>query len=223
MLNHLSCHLAFRTRAATLSVCSTSGVNLSVTPTGYVRASGSFVTENYREGMEFAPAGFTNAKNNERAIVTRVEALTLTTRESRITEAAASGRTITVGLPEDLADENVEFDPNAGFPYIEEDYVRGPQQMVSAPYDGGVMEERGIYALNWHFLPGFDSFAIHACVDALLALFSPGSVIGSGANAVMVTGDPGPSATQPEPDGEGWTVVSIDIPFIALTTNAVTA
>lgn len=223
MLDHGLAHLKFRERAETLEVCATSGVNISVTKYTYVRASGSWITEGYQPGHEIQPAGFTNALNNERAIVLQVEALTLTVREERIIEAAASGRTITVGLPEDLADENVEFDPNASFPYLKEDYVRGPQQMVSAPYNGGVMEERGIYALNWHFLPGFDSFVIHACVDALLALFSPGSVIGSGANAVMVTGDPGPSATQPEPDGEGWTVVSIDIPWLALTTNAVEA
>lgn len=224
MLSHGAVHLALRDRTDGLSVCSTSGVNITVVANGYVRASGSFITENYKPGMEIHPAGCTNPTNNERAIVVQVEALKLTTREARIPESSASGRTITVGVPEALADENVAFDANASFQYLEEDYVRGPRVMLTMPYDGGTMREEGIYALNWYFLPGFDSFAIHACIDALLALFAPGTVIGTGANAVVVAGDPsGPTATQPEPDGEGWVVVSIEVPFYAHTTSAVAA
>lgn len=217
--------LAFRNRLADLEVCATSGVDLAATPTGYTRTSGSFITDGYEQGMELVPAGFTNAQNNERAIIEHVEALTIQTREPRITESSASGRTLSVGIPERLADENVVFSDEevAEWPYMEEDYVRGARQMVSGPYDGGVMDERGIYALNWYFLPGYDSFAIHKCVDALLAHFAPGTTIGTGDNAVLIQGDPAPTATKPEPDDDGHVVVSIEIPWFALTTSTVTA
>lgn len=223
MIDHGALHLALRARAETLSVCTTGSATLAATATGYTRAAGSFVTDGFKEGMEINPSGFTNAVNNERAIVTRVEALTLTVRESRITEASASGRTIAVGLPEDRADENVAFEPDSAFPYIEEDYVRGPRDMISMPYNNGYIRETGMYSLNWYFLPDYDSFAIHKCVDALLALFTPGTTLTADGETVHVSGQPGPSATQPEPDGEGWVVVSIDIPFYAVTTNAVAA
>lgn len=223
MIDHTALHLAFRTRLATLSVATTGSTTLSATTTGYARAAGSFITDGFREGMEVLPSGFTNAANNEYGIVTRVEALALTIRGGRLTESAASGKTITAGLPEGLADENVEFVPVKDRPYVEENYVRGPRRMISFPYQNGAMQEDGFYTINWYFLPQYDVMAAHDCVDAVLALFAPGTTLTTGSNTAMVSGDPGPEASQLEPDADGYAVVSVSIPFFAFSTNTIAA
>lgn len=222
-LDHGAAALALRNRAATLSVAPTGSVSISATPTGYARAAGSFLTDGILPGMEITPSGFSNATNNLRTIAVFVSATVITTLDARITEAAGS-RTISVGLPENISYENAyvdgePFEPTAGRWYLEEDYVRGPRTAESFPLTYASLRETGMYALNWYFLPGYGSAAIHACVDALLELFKPGTELSVGDDTVVISGNPGPSATQPEPDGEGWTVVSIEVPWFALTSN----
>ena len=83
----------------------TGSVTLSASSTGYARSSGSFLTDNFRAGMElttvsgFAVSG-NNVSNAAGKVITAVTALTMSCT-GNATDAAASGRVLTAGLPYD--------------------------------------------------------------------------------------------------------------------------
>jgi hypothetical protein len=94
----------FRTLTVGPGLWSTSGVNISVTSGTQLitRASGSWLTDGFLVGQWVDLAGFTNADNNNRFRVTAITATTLTLGHgprSLITEASASGRTVTAATP----------------------------------------------------------------------------------------------------------------------------
>lgn len=215
--------LALRNRALTLSVAATGSTTLAATTTGYTRSSGSFITDDFQVGQEVTPAGF--ATNTVR-VITRVEALTLTvdTVGGALTaESAAGSRSLTVTLPAIRGWDNVTVTPVAGRPYLEEDFVPGTSELISIPYNGGAMEETGLYVLKWYGLANKGSAGIRKCVDDLMLLFAPGTSLTAGSDVVWIRDDIGPATSQIVPQGTDRAVCALTIPWRAYTTNLIAA
>jgi len=96
--------LSFRTRARTLSVCTTGTMSLAATATGYTRSSGSFLTDGFAPGMELTPTGFVD---NPASTILSVVAGAIVVNDARAVEADAGTRSLTVGLPTLRVTENI--------------------------------------------------------------------------------------------------------------------
>lgn len=232
--------LALRTRALSLTVCTTGSATLAATATGYTRLSGSFITDGFRAGMDVVSSGFSTSANNMTGVVTGVTALTLTVspyvvttnadgsitvaRPATVVEASASGRTIAAKLPSRRAWELVQFTPATGIPYVTEQYVPGGGAvMLTAPYAGGLAEELGMYVLTWYGLSGSGTSAIRKSIDALKALFAPGTTLTVGTDRLTVRGAVGPSAGSIITQDGGFAACALTISWRAETTNAIAA
>lgn len=217
MLDHTLANFAFRARAEDLSVAATGSMDLSATSAGFARGAGSFITDGFQPGMEVVPAGF--ASNSTPKLITRVEALLLTVEDGATAEASASGRSLTTGLPLlRRYSANVELQRVARRHYIEMDYVPSGSVQWTAPYDG-LRREEGLTVFRWFGIQGFDDVAIRKCMDALLALFKPGTTLTAGSEQVRIHGEPGPWAGQVLPR-DGWAVCTGTIPWRAEVLNA---
>jgi len=220
MIDLLAVHLALRNRALAVSVATTGSTSLSATATGYARAAGSFITDGFSVGMEITPAGFAT---NTVDVLTGVTATALTTKNARAVEAVAAGRTISVGFPAVRAFENVTLTPTSGRPYIEEDFVPATNSLLSFPASGGTVEETGLYVIKWYGLSDTGVSALRKSVDALKALFAPGTTLTAGSNTVRVRGDTATQAGQIIPLAGGWSVLTLTIPWRAYSVNQVAA
>ena len=225
MLNHLSSQKALRTRLRDLSVATTGTTSLAATSTGYSRAAGSFVTDGFHPGMEVLVSGFATAGLNGYKVLTEVTATTLKIDGGNsATESASGNELIVCGLPEKQVWENTSLTPTVGRPYIEEEYVPGPFRTVSFPAQSGSTEERVDYFVRWYFLPNYGMGAVRTCLDAVVALFAPGTTITTGASQVLrVRTQVAPRASQIIRLDSGWMVSTIQIALEAETTNVVTA
>ena len=225
--------LAFRNRMLTLAVVTTGAQTLSATATGYARASGSFLTDGFRDGMEFTPSGF--ADNTVRVIKT-ASALTIETRSDAAryptegtgsipqpsAEAPAAGRTLSVGIPLGRAFDNKKFQGSAGRPYIEEDYVPATSTLLGTK-NGGYVYEEGLYVIKWYGLEDKGTGGIRKPVNALKALFAPGSVVFASGLPVRVRADTTVKSGQILPQGDGCAVCTVTVPWRAETINVVAA
>lgn len=220
MLDSLSCQLALRNRALSLTVCTTGSTSLSATTTGYARTAGSFVTDGFVIGQEITPTGFAT---NTVDVVKAVTALTLDTVTARAAEVAAGSRTIAVKLPALRAWENVDFTATTGRPYIEEDFAPGTHRIITAPMQGARAEQDGLYMLKLYGLSNVGISALRKTADAILALYTPGTVLTSGSTSVYVRGDPAPVAAQILPQGNGWSVLPLSIYWRARSVNTIAA
>lgn len=219
--------LALRNRMLSLAVATTGSTTLSATATGYARTTGSFLTDGFRDGMEFLAAGFATAGNNGYRVIESVSALAITTSAAvamPTAEGPGSGRTLSVGLPQGRALDNKTFSPVTGRPYIEEDFVPGTHALIGYPSQGSRNQEEGLYIVRWYGLENKGEGGIRRPVDALKRLFAPGtvltladgSVLRMGRNSAVVAG-------QILPQGDGWAVCTVSIPWRADTTNLITA
>lgn len=64
---------------------------LAATTTGFTRASGSFITDGFVNGMWLTPSGFSD---NQISLITNVTALAITVAEPRLAEGSAAGRNL---------------------------------------------------------------------------------------------------------------------------------
>jgi hypothetical protein len=219
--------LALRNRMLTLAVATTGSTTLSATSTGYTRATGSFLTDGFRDGMEFLAAGFATSGNNGYRVIDSVSALTIVTSNgvaAPTVEGPAIGRTLSVGLPQGRALDNKPFTPVSGRPYIEEDFVPGGHALIGYPSQGSRNEESGLYVIRYYGLEGKGEGGIRRPVDALKRLFAPGTVLSlSDGTAVRMSRDSAAVAGQILPQGDGWAVCVVSIPWRADTTNLITA
>lgn len=237
MFSHLAALLACRGRALTLSVNTTGSTSLSATTTGYARAAGSFVADGFSRGDEIAVSGFATAANNGQGIIKDVTAgaitldsaytVTLTpagyvvAARTLVTEAAAAGRTISVGLPALRAFENVALTPVAGKPFVEEDYLPGPaNQFTTGPR--GWIEVTPQYVLKLYAPPNTGVTALYKAADALLTLFTPGTALTlSTGDVLRVRTDVAPYRGQLLQDAAGFAVVVITVPLRAESLNTI--
>ena len=125
-------------------------------------------------------------------------------------------------LPVEQSWENVRFVPVAGLPYVEEQFVPGPQ-FLRGLTSGGMVEQRGMYVILWYGVAETGLGDLTAGRDALLALFPPESVITTAAgDAVRIRGDVAPYAGQIRYDTPGWAYIAINIPWRVFTLNPIT-
>jgi hypothetical protein len=217
MISEVAMQLALRAKALTLTVATTGTMSLSATSTGYARASGSFVTDGFAPGMEVTPAGFTT---NTPRVITAVSALALTVSGAVTPESAASGRSLTVGLPSNRAWENVAFQPTAGVPWVREEFIPGPAAQVTiGPL--GELQAEPMYALYVN-VPAETGLTGKRYVDALRVLFAPRTQIAlSTGDTIRVRADTGPFAGQLQQSAPGFAVQPFTIPLQLRTPNAI--
>lgn len=214
MIAHTPIVLACRARALTLSVCTTGAVSLASTATGYTRATGSFVTDGFRIGMQVTPSGFSFSTPE---VVTGVTALTMTTDTTHAVQAAAS-RTLSVGLPAqpdaeiNRGWENLQFTPTNGVPYIAEEYL--PGQMTGVGLGAGSdLEATSLYLLKFYGPFGTGREALAAYADAALLHFAPPLALAlSTGDTARVRRDLAPYASQLLRE-EVHAVVTVTIPL----------
>lgn len=209
--------LALRARALTLSVATTGVLSLSATSTGYARAAGSFQTDGFWPGMELVPAGFVT---NTARVITAVAPLAITVSGAVPVEGAAGGRSLTVGLPSSRAWENIAFQPTAGVPWVEEQFIPGPTSQVTLG-PNGELEVTPMYALYVN-LPAETGLTVKRYVNALRALFAPRTAITlANGDVLRVRSDTGPYAGQLQQSQPGFAVQPLTIPLRLRTTNSI--
>ena len=228
MISGVLAELALRARLVATTVATTGSTSLSATSTGYARASGSFLTDGFAVGMEITTVtGFSVAGNNQAAtsqgrIITNVTATAIACAGCA-TDAASSGRVITVGVPFLRAYEETIFSPVAGFPYLEEDFVPTTYRVTTVPADNGYAEDRGLYVVKLFGLAG-KGLGIRRYADAILARFTPGTeFVLASSSTLRIPMENGPTAGQITPIEGGWSYVVIEIPYLADSLNTVAA
>jgi hypothetical protein len=211
MIDHRSYQLALRDKLLTLEVVTTGSTSLGATSTGYSRASGSFLTDGFAVGMEVVGNGFIQGANNEAKTITAVTALALT----------CAGRTISVGLPELRAWENVPVTPVTGRPYIREQYIPGPlaRETLGA---FGRLEARPMYGIGVYGVTNTGLGGVLDYADALLTLFAPGTaIVASNGDTLRVRSDTAPFRGQLMQHESGWAMVLVTVPLRVRTTNSI--
>lgn len=227
MIDALAAQLALRNRALGVTVASTTAAQTATT-TGYHRAAGSYVTDGYKPGMEITSVtGFATSGNNLSSsttgrVITRVTASDLTC-SGTVDESAPVSATITVGYPSCRVWENIDTSPAPDRPYIEEAFVPATASMLSMPYQNGALEETGLYVLRVYGLANYGPEAIRKYVDALRALFTPGTTLTAGADTLRMRGDVSAAASQLLFEEDGWAVSVLTIPWRSTSTNQVAA
>lgn len=209
VVNHAAYRLALRGRLLTLSVCTTGSTTLTATTTGYTRASGSFVTDGFRAGMEVTPAGFTA---NPVSVITSVTDSAIVVADARAAQSSGSGRSLTVSLPTGQAWEDVKFQPVARRPFIIEQYLPGPAELITLQPSGSVeyLPQYVVQVVTPQFTGGS---AAYAYADAILRHFPVGLVLTASDGAeVRVRGQPAPFASQMLPYTDGAMVLTVSIP-----------
>lgn len=220
MIDSFTLQTALRTQALTLSVASCSGVDLSAGGAIYTRASGSFLTDGFSAGMEVLGAGFSNSGNNASYTVTRVSASDLTVDGALTTESAGSGKTLTVGLPQYRAWEDIKFEPTDGAPWIAEELVPGPTRQISVGA-AGTLEERFLYILTVHVPENVGIGAPRRYATGVKALFTPLTQIVVGSYTARVRTDTGPYEGALLRRRPGWVSIPVTIPIEIWSPNTV--
>lgn len=215
---HEAIQLAVRARALTLSVVTTGSLTLSTVGSTYTRASGSFITDGFRVGMEVTPAVFSDTT---RRIVTRVEALTLTVDSAPTTQTAVAGASLSVGLPEIRVWENLTTAPEGDRWHVVEAYLPGGVEQVTTGR-AGQLEVTPLYVLDCYAPANTGIGALAVMADALCAHFPSQLALAlANGDTVRVRGRPAPTRsalTRPTP---GQARVTVTIPLRLRTANPV--
>lgn len=216
MIQHAIIPLACRARALTVEACTTGSTTLARTADGYSRAAGSFVTDGFRVGMEVTPDGFAS---DTPEVITALTATAMTTDTAHTAQAAASGRTLSVGLPSRRAWENVRFAADQGKPYVEEEYLPGGMTKYTLGAFGKLLATP-IYVLRLYGPIEIGRDALALLADALLEHFAPGTPITlSNGDIAEVRGDVAPTVSTLTID-QTWAVVTVSIPLRLYTANS---
>lgn len=217
MIDHGAVLRAARGHALSLTVCTTGTTSLSATATGYARASGSFLADGFRVGMEVTPAGFAQAAVG---VILAVEALTMTIAGGRTAASAAGSRSLAVGLPSVAAWTNRPRSRTTGQPFVEEEYLPGgaPRQQVISTY--GRLQFQPTYVLRYGVAQGTDHTAALAYADALITHFAPRTPLAVSGATAYVRPDLGPFPSPVTLTDDGWAVVTLSIPLQVETDNS---
>lgn len=218
MIGNRAVRLALRARLLSLTVVTTGVTTLEATAAGYARAIGSFLTDGFARGMEVQPAGFTQMTPG---VITEVAALTMKISGGRTIEAAAAGRTLSVGLPASRAWENVAFTPATGVPYVTEEFVPGPGKRVTLG-EFAQIEYLPLYFPKIYVPAGVAVGASDAYADAIIRHFPPGlDVLATAQDQMRVRGDTAPYAGQLLQTTPGFAVVPVNVPLWLRTPNVI--
>jgi hypothetical protein len=212
--------IAFRTRCAALVVCTTGSTTLEATAGGYARSSGSFLTDGFAVGMEVTPSGFTQTTPS---LITAVSALAMSVSGGRTVQTSGSGRTLSVGFPALRGYDNTRVEPITGRHYVETELVPAPTRLLTFPADGGTREDTGIFVVRWYGIADTGAKGLRQCLDALSALFRPGSTLPAGTDTVRVRADSGPFASTITQRPGGFALVVFTIPWRVYRANSLAA
>lgn len=242
MIDSVTAVLSLRARAVAVTAATTGSISLSATTTGYARAAGSFITDGFAIGMEVLAAGFGNAANNGRSVITALTATVMTVTKialstvsstdltativagtANATESAGAGRSIVAGLPILRGFENVAIKPSPLAPYIEEDFVPATTTLVAFPASAGTVEETGLYILKLYGMANTGASGIRKVVDAIKLRYTPGTALTAGSDIVRVRTAPGAWAGELLPLDNGRTVCTLTVPWLVRTANLIAA
>ncbi len=218
-VDHRAARLAIRTRLLALPSVVTTGVTtLAATSTGFTRTTGSFLADGFLRGMEVTPAGFVAT---DPGVVQEVSALSMTVSGVRAVEAAAAGLSLSVGIPAKQAWENIEFDPEDGRWFIEEEYIPGGAPFLFAGnHETGELDTEPTYITRLYGVQGMGSDALEVVSKGILDWFPPGLTLSTYAGQnIRVRADAAPYPGQIIPQGTGHAVIPITIPLYAWTTT----
>ena len=225
MIDTIAAAKALRARARGTTVCTTGSQTLYATALGFARDTDSFVSDEFYPGMEIVAAGF-NAANNAATtgkIILEVSTGLIKTVEPCVAQPASAARSITASLPLRYPLENKKFEPDAGFPYFTDQFVPLTSRLISAPAEGGTVEETGLYTITLFGLHDYGPAAIRKTLDAVKARFTPGTKITAGSHTVRVREDVSAQAGQIIPLGNGWASCQLVIPWRVFSINAIAA
>lgn len=214
--------LRLRESAGDIVVATTGSMSLEATGSTYVRTTGSFITDGFRPGMEITEVvGFVDTAPS---VVKEVSALVLTVDRALTTAAAAGGRSLTVGLPSRVSDENVEFEPTAKKPFYVEQLIPGPpitQLSMGGRDDNATLMVEPMYQLQIHVEEGVGSGALYRYVSAIVEHFRPNTTIAlSNGDVIRVREDRGPyPANQILRSKPGFATLPVAIPLRLFTLN----
>lgn len=208
--------LALRAHLRDLEVCTTGSTTLAATSAGYTRASGSFLDDGFRPGMEVTPSGFTASTVGT---VLTVSALAMTIRGGRTVESSASGRSLTVGLPATQVWENTETEREAGVPYVAEQFLPGASKKVGLGSFGEV-ETLPLYIVQVYVPQDSRTEAADAYAGAILEHFAPETSLTVANASLRVRGDVAPFCGQLLQSGQ-HAVVPVTIPLRLRAANTV--
>lgn len=213
--SHFDMQIAMRTRLLTLVVATTGTTTLSATATGYARTAGSFLTDGFAEGMEIAPGGFTQTAPG--VIDRGLTATAMPIVGGRTVQAAASGRSLVVGLPGLRAWENLTLTRDSQRPYVEEQYIPGPA-FITEVGSGGRQELRPMYSPRVYVSADTGIKAGGKYADALLSHFIPGTLLTCANGVILCVRDvPAPAPGQRLPGvSVGWSCIPVTIAFHTL-------
>jgi hypothetical protein len=224
MIAHGLIQRAARVHALALQVCTTGTTTLAAIANGYTRASGSFLDDGFRVGMEVTPTGFTDLTPRT---ITAVSALSMTVSPAPVAaQTADTGRSLAVGFPQYRGWENVEFTPPTATPinppHVEERYLPAGTQQVTIGEFGDV-EGIPIYQLDVSVAQKVGMDALAAYCDALMAHFAPRqSFTTATGQVVRVRTDVGPFRSQiAVGERAGWAVCSVSFPLWVRTPNTI--
>lgn len=201
MILHREIRHLCRAHALTLAVCTTGSTTLVATTTGYTRAAGSFLDDGFRAGMEVTPDGFPQTAVGT---IDAVSATALGIRGGRTAAASASGRTLSVGMPQAMKQENQAYAPVAWVPWVAENYLHGA---FSKPGLGarGRVAGQPLYLLRFHLPLDVGADGMDAYMDALISHFAPSTPFTcTNGDVVRVRGDVGPTASPAARLGDRW-------------------
>lgn len=217
MIDHGAVLRAARAYARTLTVCTTGTTTLEATSTGYARASGSFLTDGFRVGMEVTPTGFPQTAVG---VITAVSALALTIAGGRTVATSAGSRALAVKLPSIAAWTNLPRSRVTGQPFVEEEYLPGgaPFKQTLGPF--GRLVFQPTYVLRLGVAQGTDHTASLAYADALCTHFAPTTPLTVSGSTVYVRPDLGPFPSPVALTEDGWAVVTLSIPLQVDTDNS---
>ena len=236
MIAHYDNQLALRARLLTLAGPTTGSTSLSATATGYARASGSFLTDGFKVGMEVTASGFGTAANNGTGRITAVAALTMSvtaytltadttehgytkTDRTLVVEVASTGRTLAVHLPTHRAWENTRFAPIADIPFVEEQYLAGALTKATLG-SFGELEATPLYVVKLASPAGTGIGALARLVDELIEHFAPNTPVTVGSDRLLVRADVAPSAAPMVLLESGHMLATVTIPCRIRTANS---
>lgn len=225
MIDMADLQIALRLRLLGVELATTGSTTLAATTTGYTRASGSFLTDGFRVGMEVTPAGFSDT--NVR-VITAVSALQMLVNSTHTAGAptaqtADAGRTLTAYLPALREYDNDAFTPVTKRAYLAEEMVPAAATLLSASADGGTLQQTGLYVLRLYGVGDTGHLAIRAMSDAILARYAPGTSLSVSGGTAYVRSDLAPFAGPLRRVDGGWSLCVLSIPWQAFSRNAIAA
>lgn len=220
MLDKRRARIACQTRLLSTVVATTGAIALSATASGYHRAAGSFLDDQFAIGMEITPSGF---GANAVAVITDVTASDLTTNTTHAIEGAAGGRSLVAMLPARRAHDSL-LDPVVGQSSLRSEFIAATLDRITTAQSDGLDVETGLFVVTLFTPTDLGPDVVDVTLDAVLARFASGTKLGAGAHTLSIAWSPGPRRGQllPHPIA-GLSYAQATIPWSVQSRTAVQA